>query len=229
MNDTKFKNGLKEVVTILKELKLLVEPCLLSEYGNYSNETISSFSTGDLRIIYNTIVEHRDYEILLFDQSLIQFDCINGENRYAFIQNPQEFCTFEDFLEDNNISCTAENYDEAKNQFYDDYSQYLSEMRLNEHALYIRYDEDSKDYMPGIHSYAHIHIGLGNSIRIPVSVSLTPTAFILFILKHVYYDIWVKIIRKCYFDEIIKNYKSKCVNIDCEHWITEEKNDLFIG
>ena len=56
MNDTKFKIGLKEVVAILKELHLLVEPCLLSEYGNYSDETIASFSTGDLRIIYNTIV-----------------------------------------------------------------------------------------------------------------------------------------------------------------------------
>lgn len=228
MNDTKFKIGLKEVVAILKELHLLVESCLLSEYGNYSDETIASFSTGDLRIIYNTIVEHRDYEIQLFDQSLIQFDCIDGENRYAFIQNPQEFCTFEDFLEDNNILCTTEDYEEAKNQFYDDYSQYLSEMRLNEHALYIRYDEDSKDYMPGIHSYAHIHIGLGNSIRIPMSVSLTPTAFILFILKHVYYDIWVIIKRKGILDGIIKNYKSQCVYFDREYWKTEEENDLFI-
>lgn len=228
MNDVRFKSELKEVVAILKNLELLVEPCLLSEYGNYSDDTINSFSTGDLRAIYNTIVEHRDYEIQLYDQSLFQFDCIGEEKRYAFIQNPQEFCSFEVFLEDNHISCSTADFEEAKTHFYDDYCQYLSEMRLNEHALYIRYDEDLKDYMPGIHSYAHIHIGLGNSIRIPVSVSLTPTAFMLFILKHVYYDIWVNVIRKNKLDKIIKTYKSQCIHFGREYWKDDECCDLYI-
>ena len=36
------------------------------------------------------------------------------------------------------------------------------------------------------HAYAHLHIGTGNDIRIPVDKVLSPLHFVDFVIKHMY-------------------------------------------
>lgn len=111
--------------------------------------------------------------------------------------------------------------------FYEDYQHVLEGMKLNSGAVYMRYDVDARGRKnnENIHSYTHLHIGLNNNIRIPVGKHLTPFTFTMFIIRHVYYDLWVDMVRK---EEITFGYKNKCSDLPKELWTEDETKELYI-
>lgn len=193
----------------------------------YSVECKEYSRGSDYKEIYQNMVDHRDYDILMFDDSMLQMSLTNGESRLLFIQNPQYFITFENYLVENGIEYTPEIEKVYKDVFFDDYQQTLEGMKLNSGAVYMRYDVDARDRKDNenIHAYTHLHIGLNNSIRIPVGKHLTPYTFTIFVLRHVYYDTWVKMVRK---GHITFDYKNHNEDLPEELWTENEKRDMYM-
>ena len=86
MNEAVFKISVKEAVDFLKSISLFKDYRLLKDIGSYKKETIEVSKTNDYLKIYDVIVNNKDYDILLFDDSIFQLSNKEGKCRYAFMQ-----------------------------------------------------------------------------------------------------------------------------------------------
>lgn len=226
MTEGLFWDSFNESIIFLNQKKLLKEDNS-HKWSPYS-EDCKEYSKGtDYKEIYQKMVDNRDYDILLFDDSMLQMNFTNGESRLVYIQNPLYFITFETFLFESGIEYNPELSDWFYEAFYDDYQQALEGMKVNSGAVYLRYDVDARGRKnnENIHSYTHLHVGLNNSIRIPVGKHLTPYTFMMFVLRNVYYDKWVTLVRK---GEITFGYKQHSAELPNEFWTDEEKKELYL-
>lgn len=226
MTEGAFWSSYSESINLLKDLNL---------YKNDNSHKGRSYSfvcrdysrDNDYKALYQQLVDNLDYDILLYDDSMIQMSYEKGEYRLMYIQNPLEFITFEAFLEDNELSDLSDDKDLLFEKFHDDYEQILEEMKLNSGALYIRYDVDSRGRKDNenIHAFTHLHIGLKNNVRIPVGCYMSPLAFTTFVIRHVYYDKWVDAVRR---SKIKFNHKNQCVALPVNMWTHNEMKDFYL-
>lgn len=212
--------------------------CLLKKVNLYKQENshkripyssdCKSYSRGkDYKTLYQELVDHRDYDILLFDDSMLQMNYEDGEYRLVFIQNPLEYISFETFLVDNGWSDLSEDSDKLYELFHEDYEQSLEGMKLNTGAVYLRYDVDSigREKNENIHAYTHLHVGLNNNVRIPVGRYMSPLAFTMFVIRHVYYDKWVEVVRQ---SSIPFEHKKQCLPLPKHLWTDSEMKDFYL-
>lgn len=226
MTEGLFWSSFKECLSFLNQKNLLKEENM-HKWNPYSEECKEYSKGTDYIELYQKMVDHRDYDILLFDDSMLQMSLSNGESRFVYIQNPLFFITFENYLIENGIEYSSEFADCYHEAFYDEYQQALEGMKVNSGAVYLRYDVDvrGRNGNENIHSYTHLHVGLNNSIRIPVAKHLTPYTFTMFVLRNVYYDKWVDLVRK---GEVTFGYKQQSPELPNELWSDEEKKELYI-
>ncbi len=227
MNEGIFWTSYTESVRFLKKLDLLKEENVHKRVP-YS-QGCAEYSRGkDYKSLYQNLVDNRDYDILLKDDSMLQMSLNNGESRLMFIQNPLMHISFETFLEEMGLEATQEMMNQLHEAFDEDYHQALEGMNLNSGAVYLRYDVDERGRKnnENIHAYTHLHVGLNNSIRIPVSLHLTPLAFTMFVVRHVYYDVWVHAVRSGF---ITGGHKAQCQTLPPEMWTNEEKKFLYLA
>lgn len=224
---TSYNNSIR----LLKESSLFKEDNRHQNYS-YSDECKNYSRSDDYLTIYHSLVNNRDYDLQLRDESLLQFSYNDGECRMVFIQNPNLYIPFDVFLYECGFGRVEsdELMEEYKGILNEEYSQYLSEMRLNSGAVYFRYDIDGRgrEGNENIHAYSHLHVGLNNNIRIPVGKELTPLAFVIFVVRHVYYDKWVEINKNGILLPYFETFKSQCGSIKSEKWSEFEKKDLYI-
>lgn len=227
MNEGTFWTLYTESVRFLKKLDLLKEENVHKRVP-YS-QGCAEYSRGkDYKSLYQNLVDNRDYDILLKDDSMLQMSFNSGESRLMFIQNPLMHISFESFLEEMGLEATQETMGQFHEAFDEDYHQALEGMNLNSGAVYLRYDVDARgrNNNENIHAYTHLHVGLNNSIRIPVSLHLTPLAFTMFVVRHVYYDVWVDAVRTGF---IKGGHKAQCQALPPEMWTNEEKLFLYLA
>lgn len=226
MNDGTFWSSFSASVRFLKNLDLLKD--------NNAHKRMSysagcaEYSRGkDYQEVYQKLVDNRDYDILLKDDSMFQMNISNGESRLVFIQNPLKHISFETFLENIGWDAEPEMIEQLHEAFDEDYYQTLEGMDLNSGAVYLRYDVDARGRKDNenIHAYTHLHIGINNSIRIPVGIHLTPLAFTMFVVRHVYYDVWVDGVRT---EKIKGGHKTNCEELPINVWTDSEKQFLYI-
>lgn len=223
-------SSINEVCKLYKALSLYKNDVYFK--GNTTEETIALSKRKKYKETYDSAIKNLDYDILLSDDSFFHFTCDADRNkRYVFFQSPYQYRTFQDFIsimfEIDDIPKTEEGINELWVSMENDYEQWLSEMGLNEWAVYLRYDIDYKNYTPNIHSYTHLHIGMGTDIRIPFSICLTPLSFSLLVLKHVYKNTWEAALR----DNDLRNriYSiPKGSRISRELWQDAEEKDFYI-
>lgn len=222
-----FWNSYDEAISLLKDLNLLKEDNRHKD-GEYSKECKDYSRSTEYRELYQKLIDNRDFDIQLCDDSLLQLSISNGESRLLYIQNPLSYMSFEEFLERIDIDYTPEVIDEYKGLLSEEYEKACEGMKINGGAVYLRYDVDSRgrENSENIHAYTHLHIGLNNNIRIPVGIHLTPLAFIMFVIRHVYYDTWVEVIRE---SKIDLDFKSHCTELPAELWTEAEKKFLHIS
>jgi len=194
----------------------------IKNIGDHSDEFKKVSRKGHYIDIYNTAVKNYDYEILLKDESIFQFSPI----RYSFIQNPCLLGTKEELLnniygEDELLALDDTDYDLLLGSITDEeLEQYRNEQNMNIEAHSIRYDIDEKNYQPLMHAYSHLHIGTNGNLRIPCSKELSPTAFVLFVIKHTYSNIN---------ESIYKSYlPNKGNTLHSKFWKIEEEKELFL-
>lgn len=226
MTEGLFWKSFDEALIFLNQKELLKEDNI-HRWNPYSEECTEYSRGTDYKVIYQKMADNRDYDILLFDDSMLQMSLTNGESRLLYIQNPLCFISFEDYLIENGIEYKSEWADWFHESFYEDYQQALEGMKLNSGAVYLRYDVDSRGRKDNenIHAYTHLHVGLNNSIRIPVGKHLTPYTFVMFVLRNVYYDKWVDLVRN---GEISFGYKRHCTELPGDAWTEDEKKELYI-
>lgn len=195
-----------------------------------SQKFINICRENDFLKLYKFAIDNADYHFLLFDNSFIQLE-YNKESknkttlRYAFYESPYDFPDYKKYLLVRNLR-----FRDVGHKYIGEYEQELSESSIKQPFVIIRYDYSEKEYRCGGHSISHFHFGYGNSesIRITSSILVSPILFILYIIKQVYYDKWVKLLDKDGFMEYYKKAKSKCKNIDDNFFKTLDKKELYL-
>ena len=225
MTEGAFATSYTESIRLLKDLNLLKEENVHNR--SYSDACPMYSRSKEYKVIYQNLVDYRDYDVLLKDDSMFQMSYQSGEYRLMFIQNPLEYMSFETFLENSGWEIDQENLEELHELYDDDYSQTLEEMNLNSGDMYLRYDVDfhGRKDNENIHAYTHLHVGLNNNIRIPVGRYMSPLAFTMFVIRHVYYDVWVEAVRN---SKIVFDYKNQCEQLPAKLWTEAEKRDFYL-
>lgn len=227
----KFATSIYEASVVLKEINLLRGENLL--WRKASGDFLKVSKSDNYKLMYDTAVNHVDYNFMLEDGSIFQFEKEeNDDLRYAFIQTPYNYISFSDFLlsyyDEKDIPTGFEELQLLKSSYENEYEQMLAERGYNSRVSYFRYDVDSVRYMPNIHSYAHLHVGIGNDIRIPCASILTPVAFVVFVIKQTYKEFW----ENCLKDEVRKkkilHYAQDRVLLDAERWKNIERQELAL-
>lgn len=231
MNKGAFWASVEKSVQLLKKLDMDNSENFHKNF-DYSPECRSYSRSEDYDKIYKCLLESLDYDVILYDYSLLQFDYKSDkEIRMVYIQNPKEFESFEDFLSENKIEHSPQSIYRLREEMDNDYQQVLTEKPRLICPVYMRYDLDAKNRLnnENVHAYAHLHIGLNNNIRIPIGIDLNPLTFMLFIIRHVYYDIWVNSIKNDKIDQVYLDCKNQCCILDSAVWTHDEKKALYIG
>lgn len=234
MNQSQFNISLGQAIKLTKRFNLF-KSIGVKPVGGHSSIIKKVSKRHRHTDIYKVAIDNFDYEILLNDDSIFQFS-LDKDVRYAFIQNPNNFVTKEDYLSeifspdelmsfsDIELGNLLDTIDEK------DYQQYLNEQELNISANYIRYDAGELGYKPLVHSFSHLHIGMNEHLRIPCSRVLTPLKFVIFCLKNTYYKIWKDFIYfNSDFENEILQYKSLCNNVNPSFWKKNEESELFLS
>ena len=100
--------------------------------------------------------------------------------------------------------------------------------KMLQFPLYLRYDVDEKGYVPNLHSYAHLHIGVVEDVRLSVSKILTPSTFVNLVLKMIYPDNWKNILSESKTNPDIYNFKRLCDDIPLNLWQSCEQKDIYL-
>lgn len=221
MNIGKFKNSLNNSANLLKKNGLL-------RWHYRRNKPLLKIRNENIIDIYKLAISNFDYDILLYDESILQFEFIKLEEninlRYVYCQFPYDFPTYEVYLK--NIGY---NYDEVRDKFRGDYEQEVNEAELKKSFIFIRYDYNPLSYKPILHAASHLHFGNNNTIRIPISKIISPCSFVLFVLKQVYYNEWIRLMGNSNFKNKFLNIKSSCTPLlDSEIFKDLDKKELYL-
>lgn len=230
MNNIEYTSSLKEILKIFGSKSYLSRKfakVINFRYG-YSQEFKSICRSGDYLKAYDVGINNFDYDMLLFDDSFIQFSRVDTDHgtvlRYAYYQNPLDYISYEDYL-------LGEDFDpdEVGELFREFYDQEMSEMHLRVDRHIIRYDYSEKEYSEGIHSCSHFHFGFVQSVSVPVDKVLSPLAFVLYIYKACYYQFWKEEISKTAdFKDLYYGKKTKLKKVKKHVWKPTDKQELFL-
>ena len=94
MTEGIFWTSFSQSIRLLKRLDLFKQenPHKRIPYS----EGCRAYSRGnDYNSLYQQFVDNMDYDILLYDNSILQMSFENIEYRLLYIQNPQKFISFE--------------------------------------------------------------------------------------------------------------------------------------
>lgn len=230
----KFAASLTEAKNLLEELALFkaIGPRPIGEYSKEFKKTSRTCRHID---VYNVMRDNLDYEFVLHDDSFFQFCVSKNYLRYCFIENPNITYTKREYLktifpdlpdEEINDDTIAELVKEHE------YEQFLNETEINSNLLYVRYDFDKKGYVPLLHSCSHLHIGMRESVRIPLSKALTPRQFVAFCVKLAYPEIWEGFHDQCPDNDPIHHKLQAIKNenpvLGKDFWDAMESSELYM-
>lgn len=226
MNESKFHSSVEDARKLLNKFNLLKNSDFLNK--PISEDFIRISRKENYITAYNTALQSNDYHLLLFDDSFIQFEFVNRSGktllRYSYYQFPFDFPTYEEYLK----SKYLKEFIEVGYEYKEEYDQALIEAPKKDTFLSIRYDYSEKEYVKGIHSVSHFHIGHGDSVRITSSIFITPMLFMIFIIKNVYSKKWPSLIKDKIFLEQFEKVKTKSERIEECFFNNVDKYELYL-
>lgn len=228
----KFSASINDSLALLTKFKLLKSKGCKGN-GIYSEEFLKISKSGNIVETYKCAIRNQDYDILLNDESIIQFQKIDDDLRYAFIQNPFNFVSKEDYiLQIYTLDELEELIEFSMEEIVDEneYEQFLNEQNLNSISNYFRYDCSPAGYQPLIHSYSHFHIGMNENVRISTRKIITPLKFTKFCIKNSYFEDWKKQFKEdSNFVKEVITMKNDCILLPADKWDPIESNDLYLS
>lgn len=216
-----------DVVKFLKEIGLF-KNSIYDPNDHYADIVKSVSRKGNYEEIFQSVINTYSYDILLSDDSVFQFHKEKNNYRYCFIQNPRVKMSWDEYLfylGENEVDITESERELFQTAFDNNDDECF---QINNYPVYIRYDVSEEEYKEGEHPYSHLHIGIHNEIRIPISILLTPEMFTEFVVKMVYRQKWLKFKDDNYFVDFHNSSKSRCDAIDLKFWSEMDKKDLFL-
>jgi hypothetical protein len=235
MNQAVFNISFGKSIRFLRNINMLKRRGT-KDVGEHSDTFKSASRNNSHFELYRIAIANEDFEVLLTDESIFQFSRQDNYLRYCFIQNPLIFPSKEDYLTklygpEELLNLSGSELESLLAMVDDhEYEQYLTEQSLNNQSHILRYDLDEKGYLPLVHSYSHIHVGLNDSLRIPCSKILTPLQFTIFCIKHSYHEFWkTRFNNDGGIEELMRESKKLCRIIPQAYWIEREMHDLFLG
>ncbi len=232
MNIADFRKSLRAVAAHLDSLGLLQQqkPCLsLRPSIEFLRAVRDDLPYSQLFLVG---LEHGDYNFLLCDSSYLQFalDERDGEStlRYAFLPNPIEVESYEDFLRSNGIDV-----EEVGSEFLEYYEDFARSQPVVHRVPTIRYELDRRSYAELRHPCAHFHLGTHGENRWPVARVLTPLAFSLHIAKMFYGSAWARHFDSSSginpLDDRLSEEKLHCAELSESYFSARERRHLFFG
>lgn len=226
MNKAQYRSSFDRTKSLLRRMGL--SKIELDFHRRFTAEFFDIHNSIDYVTTYEKAIQEYYYDILLFDESILQYsydqDAHNNPViRYAYYEFPFALPSYDQYLIENGFS-----YDEAGELFRKEYEQEFSESILKEYLVPIRYDYSEDQYTCGVHPASHLHIGYLNSIRIPISMILTPYMFTFFILKQCYYKEWERCITEPRFLRAMDLSKTSCMALSNEVFGGLDKKELYL-
>lgn len=198
-----------------------------NRYWTVSDELKKLYQEDKLPNIYMLVINEWHYDVILKDESIIQFDCYYNwtENclRYSYYQFPLDKDSFNQYLEDMNVWYSDWLYE------YELFLEFMDTNRINHNAVSIRYDHDSIWYKKHIHSKSHFHIWAKNNIRIPVSWIIKPAHFIIFIIKQIYPAMFFEMLKDSDFLDYYNKHKKQIKYFDRTEFDLEDRFELYLS
>lgn len=229
MNDNSFNIKVtKDVVCFLKKIDMYKD-CLYKAEDHYTKELKRVARDNKYKEIFDLIQKSFCYDLILKDDSVFQMHKSGDDYRYMFMQSYRYKRSFEEFLCQikTDVSSITEEDKELYRSYYDecpDDSCYI----VRNNPICIRYDVSKSQYKEGIHPYSHLHIGLGNEMRIPVSIILTPEMFVLFSIKMAYPVFWKNYAHDHSIMEMHSSFKQRCDKVHKDYWSDIDQKDLYL-
>ena len=112
--------------------------------------------------------------------------------------------------------------------FNEEYDQYISEAKLKNSITPIRYDYDFSEYDSSKHPISHLHIGMDQTVRIPIARILTPQEFTILILRNIYFENWTKVLNSESYIQILNKSKKDNNILEDEYFKASEKWHLYL-
>jgi hypothetical protein len=179
--------------------------------------------------IYQTAIDKYDYNVLLADYSVLQFDFRLDRPRlsirYAYLESPYDFSTYEEYLQEAGLF-----YAQAGEILREQYEEDLSQSPLRPSFTPIRYEYDEDEYIERVHPASHMHIGHCNEVRLPIGRFVTPKLFLLFVLRHIYHVKWKKLVDDGTEAALAAHQTGKrsCIDVDRRCFSEIDKLDLYL-
>ena len=194
MNEAAFSISIKDSIELFKSFEILRKEnyCNIRQlsYDKFSLEFLRASRKDDYMTLYRCALENDDYDILLTDNSFIQFSYdydIKEKSENIRLAYYPSICTisYNEFLSDQ-LGASEEEYGA---EFMDDYQQFLLEQEPAQ-VTPLRFDYNKKLYNEIIHSSAHIHYGLEENVRVPVNIVAKPLLFSKLIIEYYFFNKW---------------------------------------
>lgn len=156
------------------------------------------------------------YDYLLYDFSFVQFrpgDDFPNSFSYAYYECPYDAQTYDEFVLDN-----VDGIDESRSALWEEYELYLATQPPRNAVTPIRYDYSPKLYAEGIHPASHVHFGFNNTIRVGTKKVMKPISFALFILRHVYPALWIKLLKNASSVNWCRNVRDSLDDVSAQYF-----------
>jgi hypothetical protein len=193
-----------------------------------SNKFDTTRKEKDYLAVYEAAINNNDFNMLLKDDSLLQFKYFNSseglEISYSYYEFPLDFPSYDLYLENQGLC-----YDIVGEEYRSIYEYELQSAPVKRTPTPIRYDYDLLRYKAGVHAVSHIHIGHSNNVRIPSNIIISPKLFIFFILKHAYYSLWKKLIEQETVLTVYRKARQSCSYLGPGMFCELDQLELFLA
>jgi hypothetical protein len=174
--DEVYSRAIRTGISVKQNYPSIDAPRMIGELGGAS----LALKNIPYRQIYTEFDGHNLYHLKLADGALMQFQYAFDEggeltrHRLAYFPSPE-----------------LPSADEAPELYTHDelYGDILLERLVR---FPIRFDYDPGNYQPVFHAHSHLTLGQFDNCRIPASHPLSPHAFLLFVVRNLYFRIYRK-------------------------------------
>lgn len=164
------------------------------------------------------------FHIELEDHSLFLFDEAGERASFSYLECPLDVPSFEEYLASLGVEHTKRN----RREFAEDYQSVVETAGAREYVTPIRFDLDPVAYRAGVHPLAHLHVGLGNNVRIGLRKRMTRLSFLLFVMRQMYPACWERLINHQWVGRLPHAIRDECIEVPVAMWNTVDQLELHL-
>lgn len=227
LNPGQFYDNIKECKRILDKMGILKKA--LPSTARIEVKYYDPESRLDIAEYYLDALRHANYNFLLVDDSIIQFQLHDDREesdyflKYSYFQYPFSQ-NYETYLENK-----YPKEDNVGDIYLDEFYDFLAfENPVTDDQKILRYDYQEKQYSEGIHMVSHIHVCHYYPMCLSIDKLITPYTFIFFMFKQMYREKWVTAYTREEFRQLLKDHKNLCKPLDKRFYRENDKYELLL-